>query len=333
MPIVNVFDSDLFSLHSLTLSINKLPFKPARIGQLGIFATQGVPTTVVEIEEQNGLLGLLPTRRRGEPASLGRGPKRTVRPLSIPHIPHEDSITAESVQNVRAFGSENQLETVATVVNDRLALMRQNHEVTLEHLRAGALQGRILDADGTTVLCNVFDEFKVEQQSTDFVFGTTTTDIQAKVLSVKRSIEQSLGVAVYDHVHCLCGETWWGKFIAHTLVKAAFDRYQEGAWLREDMRSGFTFCGVTFEEYTGTVGGVSFIPATEARFFPVGTPNLFITYFTPADFMETVNTIGLPVYAKQEPMKFNRGVDLHTQSNPLPICTRPRVLHRGFTSN
>ena len=39
-----------------------------------------------------------------------------------------------------------------------------------------------------------------------------------------------------------------------------------------------------------------------------------------------MNTIGQPLYAKQEPRKLDRGTDLHTQSNPLPMCHRPGVL-------
>ncbi|MBU6956103.1 major capsid protein, partial [Hahella sp. HN01] len=54
----------------------------------------------------------------------------------------------------------------------------------------------------------------------------------------------------------------------------------------------------------------------------------FATHCAPADFNETVNTIGKPLYAKQEPRKFGRGTDLHTQSNPLPMCRRPGVLVR-----
>lgn len=46
----------------------------------------------------------------------------------------------------------------------------------------------------------------------------------------------------------------------------------------------------------------------------------------PADFNETVNTLGQPLYAKQDSRKFERGTDLHTQSNPLPMCHRPGVL-------
>ena len=38
----------------------------------------------------------------------------------------------------------------------------------------------------------------------------------------------------------------------------------------------------------------------------------------------------LPRYAKQAvDQQFARWVMLHVQSNPLPICTRPRVLIKG----
>ncbi len=72
-----------------------------------------------------------------------------------------------------------------------------------------------------------------------------------------------------------------------------------------------------------------FVADDEAHFFPLGTAMTFRTHFAPADFNETANTLGLPLYAKQEPRKFGRGTDLHTQSNPLPVCLRPEVLVKG----
>jgi hypothetical protein len=97
------------------------------------------------------------------------------------------------------------------------------------------------------------------------------------------------------------------------------------------VRRGFTYGGITFEEYRGQATDTSgtarrFIAAGEAHAFPLGTIDTFGTYFAPADFNETVNTVGQPLYAKQEPRKFDRGTDLHTQSNPLPMCHRPGVL-------
>ena len=117
----------------------------------------------------------------------------------------------------------------------------------------------------------------------------------------------------------------------HVKVKDAFAYSQQRAVLIDDMRAGFTFGGVTFEEYRGQASdanGVTrrFIAAGEAHAFPLGTVDTFSTYYAPADFNETANTLGQALYAKQEPRKFERGTDLHTQSNPLPMCHRPGVL-------
>ena len=38
------------------------------------------------------------------------------------------------------------------------------------------------------------------------------------------------------------------------------------------------------------------------------------------------------IYAKQEPRKFERGTDRHTQANPLPMCHRPSLLVKVIAS-
>ncbi|NEU15094.1 major capsid protein, partial [Methylobacterium sp. BTF04] len=37
--------------------------------------------------------------------------------------------------------------------------------------------------------------------------------------------------------------------------------------------------------------------------------------------------------APLEPKKFGKGMDIHTESNPLPLVKRPALLVRGTTSN
>ena len=69
-----------------------------------------------------------------------------------------------------------------------------------------------------------------------------------------------------------------------------------------------------------------FIAESEGHAFPLGTVGTFAAYFSPANFNETVLNLGQPLYAKQKPRKFDRGTDLHTRSNPLPMCLRPSLL-------
>jgi hypothetical protein len=59
---------------------------------------------------------------------------------------------------------------------------------------------------------------------------------------------------------------------------------------------------------------------------PEGVDGLFMTNYAPADYTDTVNKEGLPKYSRAEPLPFNRGWQIESQSNPLSICTRPRAV-------
>jgi hypothetical protein len=168
----------------------------------------------------------------------------------------------------------------------------------------------------------------------DFHLGTDTTDVPGQLLQVKQDIEFDLGMQTYDHIHAFCSLSWYNKFVAHPKVSKAFMNYQQGAQQYiSDKRKGFTFQDIVFEVYPGKVGDVSFIPDGDVRFFPVGVPGLFVTNFAPGDSTDAANTIGVPRYFRQEMMKFNKGVELLMESNPLSWCGQPEVLKRGHSSN
>ena len=192
------------------------------------------------------------------------------------------------------------------------------------------MKGEILDADGST-LVDLYTEFGITAKTVNFVLGTATTNVKGKCVEVLRHIEDNLMGEYMSGVHVLCSPEFFDALTSHAKVEDAYKYWQQGAVLINDMRRGFTFGGLTFEEYRGqasTADGTvrRFIAAGEAHAFPLGTIDTFASYVAPADFNETVNTLGLPLYAKQEPRKFDRGTDLHTQSNPLPMCHRPGVL-------
>ena len=339
MATLDVFNSNAFSVVSLTDAINKIPFIPGKIGQLGLFTESGVTTTTVMIEERQGSLNLIETTSRGSPAVQNHVNKRKARSFVVPHVAMEDTILADEVQNIRSFGSENQMESIQQVVQFRLMEMANKHDATLEHLRMGAIRGQILDADGSTVLYDLFNEFGVTPYS-DINFDLLTRppaksgSVKLACHGIKRQIQDELGAQTYDHIHAFCGSAFYDALVTHPEVTKAYDRYQESIFLRTGQaRSQFDYAGITFEEYRGKVGTVDYTDDDQAYFFPVGVPNLFRQYNAPADFVETVNTVGLPRYAKQAiDDEFGRWVKVHTQSNPLPICTRPRVLIKGLKS-
>jgi hypothetical protein len=336
MPMTNPFDNDAFNMAALTVALNKIPNQYGRLEQMNLMPADSVRLRTVLVEEMSGVLNLLPTRPVGSPGTLGTQGKRKVRSFVVPHIPHDDTVLPEEVQGLRAFGSETELEALSALMARKLQTMRNKHAITLEHLRMGALKGVILDADGS-VLYDLYSEFGITPKTVNFALGTASTEVLLKVLEVKRHIEDNLFGEFMTRIHCLCSPGFYDALTTHSKVKEAYQYYKRNQQLGSDYRTGFEFGEVTFEEYRGqatdAAGNVrKFIADDEAHFFPLGTASTFSTYFAPADFNETANTMGLPLYAKQEPRKFGRGTDLHTQSNPLPICLRPGVLVKGTKS-
>ncbi|MEI2453063.1 major capsid protein [Lysobacter firmicutimachus] len=330
MSMNNPFHNPAFSVSALTAAINLLPNQYGRLDELNLFPIKPVRTRQVTIEERNGVLSLLQTQPVGSPGSVGKRGKRTLRAFNVPHIPHDDVVLPEEVVGVRAFGTETDLETVAGVMADHLQTMRNKHAITLEHLRMGALKGVILDADGSE-LANLFEIFKITPKTFDFQLSNKETDVRKKCLELKRYMSQSLQGERMSGIHVLVSSEFFDALTSHPKVEKAYERWQEGAAMRDDMRADFRLAGVRFEEYTGEASGPDgeprrFIAEGEGHAFPLGTLDTFATYVAPADFNETVNTLGQLLYSKQAPRKFDRGTDLHTQSNPLPMCHRPALL-------
>ena len=156
----NPFDNAAFDMASMTAAINLLPNRYGRLDELGLFPAKPVRTRTIVVEEKAGVLNLLPSLPPGAPGTVGVRGKRTLRSFVIPHIPHDDVVLPEEVQGLRAFGTENQYESIAAVLAEHLESMRNKHSATLEYLRMGALKGIVQDADGRE-LVNLYTEFKI----------------------------------------------------------------------------------------------------------------------------------------------------------------------------
>ncbi|KWF66643.1 major capsid protein [Burkholderia pseudomultivorans] len=326
MADIALFQDDAFSLSSLSAAINEQPYVPGRIGTLGLFEEDGITTTTVQIERDGDTLSLVPAGQRGAPAVVVGGSKRGMIPFNTVHLPQRAVIMADEIANLRAFGSETELEALQTVVNRRLAKMRRQLDATHEFHRIGAIKGAVLDADGKTVLIDLLKYFGIEQTVISFELSTATTEMRQKCVEVQDAIEDALGAMTYTGVRVFCGREFWNKLIVAKSVKETYLASVMAAQLRGDARDAFDFGGCTFERYRGRVGDVGYVADDEAHAVPEGVSELFISRFAPADYVEAVNTTGIPYYAKQELMDFGKGVEIEAQSNPIHLCTRPKAL-------
>lgn len=325
MADIAIFEDDAFGVAALTAAINEQPYLPGRISGLGLFQEEGIATLTVQIEKDGDTLALVPAGERGTSGLVVGANKRDLIPFNTVHLPERFAIRADEIQGIRAFGTRTELQAVQDVINTRLAKARRQLDATHEFQRMGAINGVVLDADGKSVLLNIYDRFGVQRQTMSMGLNDAGADMRVQTGEALDMQEDALGSVTSTGSRAFCGKNFWNKLIAHKSVRETYLNSAQASELRGDARTSFEFGGVVWERYRGKVAGVTFVHDDEAHLVPEGVPDLYISAFAPADYMETVNTQGIPYYSKLETLPFGKGVAGEAQSNPLHLCTRPRA--------
>lgn len=334
MPSMDVFNTDPFSMTSLTALVEEIDYVPDTIGSLNIFEPEPVTTREVFVERANGTLSLIPTTEVGSPPTPFQIDKGSAVPFKVPRLAKSFTVYAHEVDGIRARGSETELRTVQIEYARRMAKLRRDMEATHELHRLGALQGIVTDADGGE-LYNFFTSFGVSQAAEiDFALDTATTDVLSKCAQVIRQMRTAAkgSFTTQTQVHALCGPTFYDKFRDHPKVRDTYTGFVQAAQLREAAAfESFRFGNITFHDYRGTDDGSSIaITDDQAKFFPVGAVEFFSQVMAPAEFGPFVNTRGQNLYAMNI---IDRDRQAWTQgelySYPLYMCKRPNALQRA----
>lgn len=322
--------TNMRSASELTKAVNLLPVKPVYFGSIGLFEEKGSRTTSVTLDVRHGRFVLVPNRDRRDPATplAGRGSKWKTQTFQTAHLPLSDVLLPDDVQDLRAFGTE-QLATVDHVLNDRMQDLKDSITATLEFHRTGAVKGVVYDAEGD-VLLDLFEAAGVTQQKKTIPLPddkpAKDNPIKKAVYDVTRNARKHLSGFMVKRFECMCSPSFFDGLTGHALVREAYERWQAAQdRFGEDDRRGFTYGGVTFWDCSDEIDGKALVADGKAHFYPVGA-GLFSTFYAPANWNETVNTIGLPFYAKTEPRRMGKGWDLEVQSNPVCICHVPGAL-------
>ena len=333
---LDIFRSDAFGVVPLSLAINNLKFVPGFVSGRGLYVEAGIVATTVVIEERNFVLTLVPPTPRGAPGITVAKPRRAMRALAVPHFEINDAIMAEEVQGVRPFGQETGTEAVMVQVGTRMQMAGQSLEYTQEYSRVGGIKGIVTYADGQTL--NLYNEYGITQPALiPFPFSTApaTGNIRQICAALIRTIGNNLDGQGFAGVEAVCGDAFFDALVSCAEVRSTYLNMMDAAELRSAYVAGgqswgsFAFGEILWTNYRGYASGAPMVETDYAYFYPTGVPNLFATFFAPADYIETVNTMGIPRYVKQYPMPNDKGIHLDTQMNALNICTRPLALQRG----
>jgi len=327
----------------LTGLVNKIPNLYGLLNELNVFPTAGSMSTLVAIPRENGLLGVLPMRERGGPASVAKRLPGDTLYFEIPHFPHMDFIDPADLQNIVQIEGSGVVApaTLQTETAKRLLAIRNKHAITREYIRMGALKGLIVDGEGTTIY-DLFTSFNLTKKIIYFDLDDPAADIQAACNELFQWIAQHLLGEVMSHVEVIVDSTFFSKLVQHPKVEKFWVNWQAASQLAQQQRVAvggqmgrvFTFQNITFREYVGvapvivngTPTSVPFVAEGKGHARPVGTMDTFKTYDAPPHDIRFVNQPGQEIFISPKILDHGAGVELKTQSNPLAICRRPEVL-------
>ena len=339
MPITRSY-ANAFEIVDYTQDLVSIPNQWNLVNQLGIFSNEGVSQHTITFETSNGTIGMITDQVRGARAQMNQDENRALRSFAVPHFPMDDAVKPQDIQGKRAFGSTDAAETEAAVIARKMLRIRRSYAALLETSRVYALTTGGIYAPNGTVVGNMYSEFGVTRKEVDFVLGTSTTELTAKIEeAIAHSQDQIMSGESLTGFIALCSPQFFAKLIAHATVKEAYKYYASTqSPLRERLGTGvertFVHGGVTFIEYRGTnPAGAQYIPAGDSYLIPTGTSDTFKTYFSPGNKFEYINTIGEEVYMNVYRDVKGSEITIETESNMLSLVRRPQCIIRLWSSN
>lgn len=317
--------------------VAKVDFKPQLLGSLNLFEPIYSRSRTIAIASKEGTLSLIPTSEMGAPPEelIPKGAK--LRKFDAVRLAKGSTIYAIELAGVLALPFDAQTKDIAQEVTDRTGQIIDDLELTWEHMRFGAIQGIVLDADGAKVLWNWFTEWGIaEPAEINFNLNVDATDVRKKCRDVKRTMKKA-AKSVWTpstRVGALVGDEFFDMLVNHKQIKET-KLGTERAPVLENVEgfSSIEIEGITFINYQGTDDETTIaIGSQKARFFPIGARGAFKVGWAPAsEFKPYVNQrgreyVGLILEDKSGRDEWDR-VEIY--SYPLYACTRPEMLLRG----
>lgn len=324
MPLKN---NAVYGVTALTEAINKLPATPTIIRELNIFKPDYRTTTSVNVAAKQGQLVLVEAVPRGTPGNPVKETLGDSQSFNMLHLPKNDIVLADDVQNVKAWGTENTASTVAEKVNDKMASMKADLEYSREYYMLQALMGKVYNADGSTVLYDIYQRFGLIRKTHTIKLSDQALAVGKILDGIKTAQGKLRNGEVVNGWTVLASPSFMQEFVYHPKIVDIYNRVQEAKVYREgNTNVSFSHMNVDFVQYDHVFPNSVTIPDGEAIILPKGTVNTFREYFAPANLNGAVNTKALPYYASRVELPHGIGWDLYAQTNPLPLLLRPELV-------
>jgi hypothetical protein len=341
---LDIFRNDAFSVTSLRRQVSNTPFIPRMLGEMALFDSKPINTRNVLLYEEDGNIRLIPVTEVGSPDVQQIRDRGRLRALSTVRLAKMDTVRASELLGVAnmALPEDIRMRNAIDLVNKRMSKLKSDMEATKELHRLGALQGKLLDADGTTVIYDYFAEYGIATPPVLSINFSTTSENDL-MMYFQENVYVPMQLALKNRaangfrVGALVGDYYWGRLMRHpgfrkiyeyeqqaiAIARAANPLVQPNNWQQVD------FAGITWINYRGSTSGDIAIPSNTAKFFPIGAQDVFDVYWSPGETLLDITSEGRPEYPYIQPDvrdQMPAHVDIHLRAYPLYACIFPKAL-------
>ena len=335
-------------LITTTRAINLiLPYQSFLLRAWGLFSEVRLMTDVVRMTYSTDQFTIIPATDYGNSTWLRENPGKDLY-FNVAHFPMSERIEGKEVMNKTDFYTHETKSNLNELVMRKLERLKWHHDVTREYYEMQALKGiiPIKDVTGTVQTVDLFTEYGITPKVVDFALSDANADMREPCEEINGYMLDNVTDDTYSGIQILAAPDFITKFYTHPSVEkiylnhSAANNYQQSIY-RDD---NFVFAGINFKPYRGQASfydttTAKYIEDTEGHAFPMGTTKTFATYFSPAEIdsiprAARQNEQAELVYAKQvmDTTGLMRDLEIHTESNFLPICRNPRVLVKVTSS-
>lgn len=327
-----------FAVEDWTSELAMIPNIRTPLSDLGIFRAEPISTSTVTFEQTFGTIGLINDVYRGGQVLANRDETRKLHTYAVPYHKVVDYITAADVQGKRAYGSADQAETEAAVMERKMTRLKRSAQMTEEFAKFYSItQGKIWSPSGTVAHNSFYTDFGVTRLEIDFELDVANTDVLGKIEQVIAHIQDNaLSGDVYSGVVALCSPEFFTALTTHAKVQAAYQYYSSTQEPLRNRLGGnttlyreFQHGGVLFREIRDAVNGTRFIPANEVYFLPMNTSDTFVTYVSNSAKMSFANTLGEPQYLFVYNDMKDEKKELELEFSHVHLLRRPQVVVKG----